>query len=235
MGKVRIAQVVARTGLDLGATTVGRMLRETGPADEPAELAATDETGESLPPSLRTAKANYPEHVWHIDLTVIPTTAGFWVSWTPFSKLLRWPFSCWVAVVIDQFSRRVKGFALSTKMPVSIDICEFLDRVTERTGSKPRHVVTDKGRQFFCEEYRAWCQEHGIRLWFGAVGKQGSIAVIERFFRSMKEECMRQIVVPLGLGAMRRELASYVIWHNETSAAPGTRWEDAGGKCMSAW
>ena len=76
-------------------------------------------------------------------------------------------------------------------------------------------MITDKGRQFFCEEYKAWCRERDIRLRFGAVGKQGSIAVIERFFRSMKEECMPQIVVPLELGAMRRELASYVIWHNE--------------------
>jgi transposase len=30
MGKVRIAQVLARAGLHLGATTVGRILKETG-------------------------------------------------------------------------------------------------------------------------------------------------------------------------------------------------------------
>jgi hypothetical protein len=34
MGKVRIAQVLARAGLHLGATTVGRMLRETEPVPE---------------------------------------------------------------------------------------------------------------------------------------------------------------------------------------------------------
>ncbi len=34
-----------------------------------------------------------------------------------------------VAVVIDQFSRRVNGFALFMKMPTSIEVCEFLDRV----------------------------------------------------------------------------------------------------------
>ena len=113
-------------------------------------------------------------------------------------------------------------------MPASIDICEFLDRLTERTGSKPRHVMTDKGGQFFCKEYKAWCRDRGIRLRFGAVGKQGSVAVIERFFRSMKEECTRQIRVPFGLGAMPRELASYVIWHNEHRPAPSTRWQDAG-------
>jgi len=212
MGKVRIAQVLARAGLQLGATTVGRMLRETGPIDEPGELVGTEE---ALPASLRAVKANYPDHVWHVDLTVIPTAPGFWVPWMPFSKLQRWPFSWWVAVAIDQFSRRVKGFALFTTMPASSDICEFFDRLTERTGSKPRHVITDKGRQFFSEEFKSWCRERGIGLRFGAVGQQGSVAVIERFFRSMKDECTRQISVPLGVLAMRRELASYVIWHNE--------------------
>jgi len=211
MGKVRIAQVFARAGLRLGATTVGRMLRETGPIDEPGELVGTEE---ALPASHRQPKTNYPDHIWHVDLTVVPTTAGFWVPWMPFSKLQRWPFSWWVAVAIDQFSRCVKGFALFTTMPTSSDICEFLDRLTERTGSKPRHVITDKGRQFFCKEYKGWCRERDIGLRFGAVGQHGSVAVIERFFRSMKEECTRQITVPLGLGAMRRELASYVIWHN---------------------
>ena len=34
MGKLRIAQVLARAGLHLGATTVGRMLRETEPVPE---------------------------------------------------------------------------------------------------------------------------------------------------------------------------------------------------------
>jgi hypothetical protein len=75
------------------------------------------------------------------------------------SAFLRCPFSWWVAVVIDQFSRCVKGFALFTKMLESIDICEFLDRLTERTGSKPRHVMTEKGGQFFCKEYKAWCRD----------------------------------------------------------------------------
>ena len=40
MGKVRIAQVLARAGLHLGATTVGRILRETGPIPDDATSAA---------------------------------------------------------------------------------------------------------------------------------------------------------------------------------------------------
>jgi len=40
MGKVRIAQVLARAGLHLGATTVGRILKETDPIPEDVAGAA---------------------------------------------------------------------------------------------------------------------------------------------------------------------------------------------------
>ena len=139
---------------------------------------------------------------------------SFWVPWLPFSKPLRWPFCWWIAVVIDQFSRRVNGFALFTEAPSSVDVCKFLDRVAARTGSRPKHVITDKGRQFFCETFKAWCRDQGIRPRFGAVGRKGSIAIVERFFRSMKSECTRRILVPLGFDPMRQEVACYATWYN---------------------
>ena len=224
MGKVRIAHVLARAGLRLGATTVGRMLRETGPIDEPGELVGADE---SLSVSLRTVKANYPDHIWHVDLTVVPTTAGFWVPWMPFSKLLRWPFGWWVAVAIDQFSRRVKGFALSTEMPASIDICEFLDRLTERTGSKPRQVITDKGAQFFCAEFKLWCRERSIGLRFGAVGKQGERGG-DRTVLSLDEGGVH--AADYGASRARCHASRTGVLRDlaqRASAAPGTRWENA--------
>jgi hypothetical protein len=48
----------------------------------------------------------------------------------------------------------------------------------------------------------------------GAVGKHGSIAIVERFIRSMKHECTRRIVVPLRRERTRREIAIYVEWYN---------------------
>ena len=211
MGKKRIAQVLARAGLQLGATTVRRMLRQQPEPSDQADEALTIED----PISIRTTKAKRPNHIWHVDLTVVPTTAGFWVPWVPFSKLQCWPFCWWVAVVIDQFSRRVIGFALFTKAPTSTDVCGFLDRVTKSAGAKPKHIVTDKGRQFFCTTFKAWCRRRGLRPRFGAVGKHASIAIAERFIRSIKTECTRQVLVPLRLDTMRDELGCYVTWYNE--------------------
>ncbi len=215
MGKLRIAQTLARAGLLLGATTVRQMLREGPDLREPAEAAPTEEAGQPIVVTTRVLKAKRPDHIWHLDLTVVPTTAGFCVPWQPFSKILRWPLCWWVAVVIDQFSRRVCGFALFKKAPSSIEVCRFLDRVTKRTGTKPAHIITDQGGQFISETFKSWCRKRHVRPRLGAVGKQGSVAVIERFIRSMKVECTRQILVPFRLDAMREELALYVTWYNE--------------------
>ena len=96
MGKKRIAQTLARAGMHLGTTTVGCMLRHQPDRATAAEQALTvDETTSA---NMRLAKQ--PNHIWHIDLTVVPTSPGFWVPWSPFTKLQRWPFCWWVAVVI---------------------------------------------------------------------------------------------------------------------------------------
>ncbi len=45
-------------------------------------------------------------------------------------------------------------------------------------------------------------------------GKEGSIAVIERFIGSLKSECMDVILVPIQKKAFRRELALFSDWYN---------------------
>jgi hypothetical protein len=78
MGKIRIAQVLARAGFHLGKTTIERYIREkhTEPEDAVVSVAADEE-------SPRVVTANYANHVWHVDLTTVPVAVGFWVPWLP--------------------------------------------------------------------------------------------------------------------------------------------------------
>jgi transposase InsO family protein len=109
----------------------------------------------------------------------------------------------------------VVGLAIFKKRPTSSQVTSFLGKAMRRAGVSPRHIITDKGREFFCEWFKAWCGRHGIRPRFGAVGQHGSIALVERFIRSMKSECTRRIMVPMRLDSMRQELAFYASWFNE--------------------
>ncbi len=50
---------------------------------------------------------------------------------------------------------------------------------------------------------------------FGAVGRHGSIAVVERFIRTLKYEGLRRWLVPLGQPDMCAQIAAFVLWYNE--------------------
>lgn len=113
-------------------------------------------------------------NTWLVDLTIMPTVAGFWVPWLPFAFLQRWPFCWWIVAVIDHFSRAAVGHAEFRQQPTTDDVIRVLDRAVERAGRAPKHVITDHGAQFQ-NEYRAWCARRGVRPRFGAVGKYGSI------------------------------------------------------------
>lgn len=204
MGKAKIAQVLCRAGLHLGSTTVQRMLR---PKPRPKPTLVSN-------PFLRVVTAKRPNHVWHCDLTTVPTSMGFWTSWFPFSLPQRWPFCWWIAVAVDHYSRRVMGLAVFASPPTSQDVRTFLGRAVRAAGTAPKHLISDHGKQFTDEGFGRWCGRRGIRQRFGAVGKYGSIAVVERLIRSLKNECTRRLVVSYRRDAFRRELALYVAWFN---------------------
>lgn len=89
----------------------------------------------------------------------------------------------------------------------------MLERAVAEEGRSPRYIVSDRGAQFQ-GQYRAWCKSHGIRPRFGAVGKHGSIAVLERFILSLKKEFLRRIFVPLHLPHVEHAIGAYQLWYN---------------------
>src|SRR5262249_61262609 len=154
----------------------------------------------------RTVTAKRPNHVWHIDLTTTPTSSGWWCSWIPFALPQCWPFCWWIALILDHYSRRVMGFALFRGTPNAVDIRAFLCRAIHVTGQAPRYLISDKGSPFWpCKGYRRWCKRRNVRPRFGAIGKHGSIAVIERAIRTLKGG-FRRTSIPTRRESMRRAM-----------------------------
>ena len=205
LGKVKIAQFLARAGLHLAPTTVGRMIQESPRKPAPA---AEKSTGE------RRVTATRPNHVWHVDLTTVPLGSGFWTSWIPGALPQCWPFCWWVAVVMDHYSRRVMGLAVFSGVPTSAAICVCLGRAIRTADSTPKYIICDQGAQFDCQGFTAWCGRHDITPRYGALGQHGSIAVIERFIKTLKTEGTRRFLVPLLRNPLRRELQLFLGWYN---------------------
>jgi transposase InsO family protein len=206
MGKTRIANVLCRAGLHLGSTTIRRMLEEPPRSKQAVAISKS---------ASHVVTARRPNHVWHTDLSTVPTSLGFWIPWLPWALPQRWPFCWWIAVVVDHFSRRVMGMAVFSKQPSSKAVQHFLDRVITEAGVPPDHMITDKGKQFVAKTFRRWCRRRRIRQRFGAVGQYGSIAIVERLIRTLKTECTRRLlVIPFRQAAIGEELTHWREWHN---------------------
>ena len=152
----------------------------------------------------RVVTAKYADHVHHVDLTVVPSSLGMWAAWMPFALPQSWPFAWWVAVAIDHFSRRAMGATVFNRQPTSIQVRTFLGRLYARVT--PKHIISDKGSQFWCDGFKVWCKRRNIRPQFGAVGQYGNIAVLERFLcQSLRRSCGLSAA---NLGELNRSLAS---------------------------
>jgi len=110
----------------------------------------------------------------------------------------------------------------------------LLGQVAAAVGRAPRYLVCDKGTQFWCAGFKAWRKGRKIRPRYGAVGRYGSISVIERFIKTLKCNCLRRILVPLRREDLNAELLAFAEWFNNYrpheglgGATPQEKWEGA--------
>jgi transposase InsO family protein len=183
-----IADKLARAGIHMGKTTVERILKENrvGPPDP-----TNDDAGKQCK-----IVSKYPGHTWNADLTAVPISGGFWTSWLPHAICQRWPICRWTRNVVHHFSRRSVGFAVFQCRPASEQVTAAMDRIMDAEQVQPKHLIVDQGPEFKCEHFEyVWCQARNILPRFGAVGKRGRVAVVERFHRTLKE-ILRRITIP---------------------------------------
>jgi len=183
-GSKKIAQMLARAGLKIGRETVRRYRRAPRPlrpAGSPME-------------SPRILRAKHVNHIWLSDLTEIRGFLGL--------------FTYKLVVVLDLFSRFPLSFGVFRKEPSADQVLDVLDRAMRRHG-RPRHFVSDQGSQFTAAVFRETLDALSIGQRFGAIGQYGSIALIERFWRTLKELLAIRLWPPLSAAHLeaRVELA----------------------------
>jgi transposase InsO family protein len=81
--------------------------------------------------------------------------------------------------------------------------------------AKPKYLIVDQGSEFKSDHFKNdWCKNHGILPRFGAVGKHGSIAVVERFHRTFKD-ILRLATIPEEQSRYEQEASLIIDWYNE--------------------
>ncbi|MFA6958487.1 MAG: DDE-type integrase/transposase/recombinase [Thermoanaerobaculia bacterium] len=176
-GSKRIAQLLTRAGRKIGTESVRRIRNSPPVITPPNEPPSRSVHSHAL-------RANTPNHVWMTDITSVPSLFRLWTF-----KLV---------VVLDVLSRYPLALRIFPSEPSSDEIAALVRECADRFGP-PRHFVTDRGSQFTGEAFVSTLRDLGVAHRFGAIGKSGSIAIIERFWRTLKEMIDSRFMPPLSL------------------------------------
>jgi transposase InsO family protein len=141
-------------------------------------------------------RAQRPNHYWSTDLTTIDVGRSFHL-----------------ASIVDLYSRRSLAFELFPAQPTSAQIAALLDQAT-RTHGDPKHFLTDHGGSFLGETLTLALAQKEIDHRKGAVGQHGSIAIIERLWRTAKECLDLDTVRPRVAPVLRQRIAVVIDYYN---------------------
>jgi putative transposase len=195
-GRIRIANQLKLLGVFLSASTVRNILQRPKPRNTPTTPAATtEETKET--PEARSIPAWYPNHVWRVDTTKVRC----WGLWT-----------IQVLVAIDHFSRKVVSVA-PLGGPNAGWIIEAPEQAMRKHGP-PKHMISDQASVFTGDAFAELLRHWNIKPRFGAVGKNGSIAVTERVIKTLKYEWLRGVAIIKGLEHLMLLCTEFESWYN---------------------
>jgi len=123
-------------------------------------------------------------------------------------------FTFKLALVLDVFSRFPLAWKVFWLEPSANDIRRLISNAMRHHGP-PRYVVSDQGSQFTARLLRRWLRAQGIRQRFGAIGKTGSIAIIERFWRTLKNLLGLPFAPPFLRSELERRLDATITYYAE--------------------
>jgi putative transposase len=110
-------------------------------------------------------------------------------AWAGDITYIRLPLEfLYLAVLLDAYSRRVVGWALSRRIDSELVITALERALAEREPMAGWIHHSDRGVQYACGEYVKRLEAAGARMSMSAKGTPRENAQAERFFRTLKEE-----------------------------------------------
>lgn len=178
-GAIRLSRDLEDRGISRDRKTISKSLNRQGlKAKAAKKFKATTNSRHNLPvaPNLlqQEFKATSPNQKWVGDITYLWTDEG-WL---------------YLAVVLDLFSRKVVGWAMSERMTAQL-VCDAL-RMALWRRRMPEGVImhSDRGSQYCSREYQALISSHKLLCSMSAKGNCYDNACAESFFHTLKVEAV---------------------------------------------
>ena len=180
-GRPRMAEELRELGLAVGERKVGRLMRENAIAvKRNKKFKATTDSNHSfnIAPNLldRDFFAEQPNQKWAGDISYVWTREG-WL---------------YLAVIIDLHSRRVIGWAVSSRMKRDLAIRALKMAIALRNPPEGCIHHTDRGSQYCSHDYQKLLRKHGLKVSMSGKGNCYDNAVVETFFKTIKAELLWQ-------------------------------------------
>lgn len=176
-GYRRLKRHLAREGLVVNEKRIRRVMREYGlyPEIKRAFSMATTDSNHEFPVYENLVKhreVNGPNEIWVSDITYIRIATCF----------------VYLAVILDLFSRKVIGWAISRSL--HRDIClEALKMALETRDPSPGCIHhSDRGVQYASHEYVVILKSRELRISMSRKGNPYDNAFAESFMKTLKHE-----------------------------------------------
>lgn len=119
---------------------------------------------------LRNRKITRANEAWAIDISYVPMRKGF----------------MYLTAIIDLYSRFIVGWQVSNSLEKETQT-ELLTEAVRRYG-KPTIINSDQGSQYTCAHWIDTLKEMKIRVSMDGKGRATDNAIIERWFRTVKQK-----------------------------------------------
>jgi transposase InsO family protein len=165
VGKRRIERAMQSLGIHARPRRRFRVTTAADPSHTPAEnLLARDFT------------ASGPDERWVTDITYVWTDEGW----------------CYLAAILDLFSRSVVGWALDTTLSTSLPLAALDMALQRRNPTAGLLHHSDRGCQYTSADYRAALDQVGAVVSMSRKGNCWDNAVAESFFATLKTELVHR-------------------------------------------
>jgi transposase InsO family protein len=178
-GSPRVHAELLANGVDVSRKRVARIMAELGlRSRRKRRFKATTDSKHTLPVADNVLDRHFevdaPDVAWVTDITYVWTDEG-WL---------------YLAAVLDLFSRRVVGHAMSERIDRALALEALRGAVGRRAPDAGLLHHSDRGSQYASGDYQDALRESGVVCSMSRKGNCWDNAVAESFFATLKTECI---------------------------------------------
>ncbi|MCL4686422.1 IS3 family transposase [Myxococcota bacterium] len=197
-GSTRVLRDLREKKIPVSRKRIARLMREGGlVARRCRRFRVTTNSNHAFPVAanvlMREFRVDAPNVAWATDITYVATQEG-WL---------------YLAVILDLFSRRVVGFAMSDRITQELALDALSQARARRPGIRDLIHHSDRGSQYASHAYRRALEQAGITCSMSRRGNCWDNAVAESFFATLKVELLHGLPL-LARATAERKIIEYI-------------------------